>query len=143
MKLSPFQIYLGVSLLIIIIVSSATLLTMYSSVRSAPSYVGSSAVLTDPKQSVSLQIDQAVLATITPKLPSGVQANIKLSAFTNSAAIGSISYNNTYSTEQFMVVKLTNKQWKVIDYTKDKTLSLPNRAIASKYKLPKGWYSNA
>ena len=112
----------------------------YASTKSN-AYMGQAAVLTAPKPNVILQINNAVFKAL-PKIPSGIQFNLHITAFTNTDAKGSVVYSKTYPDVQFMAVNSGNK-WIVIAHNTGKTLVLPDVTTAKKYNLPAGWYSNS
>jgi hypothetical protein len=106
-----------------------------------PVYVGKKAVvIKQPDQGTLFAIDGTILA-LNPSLPKTVQADIRLTTYTATAAKDTVTYTSSkYPTQRFMVVETSPTTWKVIEYTTAKTLPLPSNVLGAKYKLPLGWY---
>ncbi len=130
--------YLVILLIVIIFISAGVWFSTLHPI--SKTYVGSKAVLTTPSQNVRFQIDDAVLS-LPPRIPQGIQADMRITAYTTPAARGYVTFSKTYAPVQFIVAKSGNS-WVVIAHTTKKSLTLPNITIAKKYNLPVGWYSN-
>lgn len=132
----------GIKLIIVIVIAAIVGLG-YLAARPyilAHNYKGAVAVLKSPSKDDESKIEQIVMAE-QPTVPAGTLVDINIDQFTGLAARGTAVYHGEYPKGYFLAVK-TGTDWKVISYSKDGTLTLPDRSTARKYSLPSGWFKN-